>query len=70
VDKWLPVNWSSVYVLIDFMIGMTVNALNYLIIKRSRIALMLFVMKPKAKKIGVLLEEQRKFDTSALIVQN
>jgi glucan biosynthesis protein C len=45
-----------VYVLIDLVIGMAASAICYMIIKRSRIASMLFDLKPKAKKIAVPLE--------------
>ncbi|MCS3434031.1 hypothetical protein [Klebsiella sp. BIGb0407] len=56
MDRWLPANWSIVYVLIDFVIGMAAGALYYMIIKRSSIASMLFGLKPKAKKIAMPLE--------------
>lgn len=70
MDKRLTANWSIVYVLIDFMIDMAASAIYYMIIKRSRIASMLFGLKPKAKKIAVTLEARCKFDKSAIISQN
>jgi len=56
LDSWLPANWSIIYVLIDFAIGMAASAICYMIIKRSRVASMLFGLKPKAKKVAVPLE--------------
>ncbi|ADU71352.1 acyltransferase family protein [Pantoea sp. At-9b] len=50
MDVWLPANLSIIYVLINCFIGIAFSTLCYLLIKRSRIASVLFGLKVKTKK--------------------
>jgi len=56
IDDWLPANYAVLYVLIDCAIGIGLSAVCYWFIKRSRVASMMFGLKPKAKKVPVPLE--------------
>lgn len=50
LDTWLPAQFSIIYVLIDFVIGIAVSVMCYFLIKQSHYASFIFGVKPKMKK--------------------
>ncbi|QDY43880.1 acyltransferase family protein [Candidatus Pantoea soli] len=56
LDVWLPDNFSVLYVLFDFAVGIALSGLCYMLVKRSRLASFMFGLKPKDKKPAVPVE--------------